>query len=67
MEWKSVEVGVIQGSVLFLLFIADIKDSIPSGVELLKYADDILIYLSRKSHNNSTMESANIRLSKLQS
>ena len=55
-EWKSVEAGVIQGSVLgpvlFLLFIADIR------VELLKYADDILVYLSRKTHDDSTMQAA---------
>jgi pterin-4a-carbinolamine dehydratase len=47
-EWMPVVAGVIQGSVLgpilFLLFIADINEHIPVGVELLKYADDILIY-----------------------
>jgi len=61
-EWKSVEAGVIQGSVLgpvlFLLFIADINDSIPAGVELLKYADDILVYISRSKHNDQTMQAA---------
>jgi hypothetical protein len=48
-EWKQVLAGVIQGSVLgpilFLLFIADINDYLPPGVDLLKYADDILAYI----------------------
>ncbi len=48
-EWKDVLAGVIQGSVLgpilFLLFISDINGYIPSGIHLLKYADDILAYL----------------------
>ncbi len=48
-EWKDVLAGVIQGSVLgpilFLLFISDINNYIRSGVNLLKYADDILAYL----------------------
>ena len=48
-EWKSVEAGVIQGSVLgpilFILFISDINKFIPAGVPIEKYADDILSYL----------------------
>ena len=45
-EWFNVEAGVIQGSVigpiLFILFISDINKYLPEGVELEKYADDIL-------------------------
>jgi ribonucleases P/MRP protein subunit RPP40 len=48
-DWKPVEAGVIQGSVLgpilFLLFIHDINEVIPEGIELEKYADDILAYI----------------------
>jgi hypothetical protein len=48
-EWTDVEAGVIQGSVLgrilFILFISDINESLPVGVELAKYADDILAYI----------------------
>jgi hypothetical protein len=49
-EWKQVEAGVVQGSVLgpilFILFIYDINDYIPVGVNVLKYADDILAYIT---------------------
>ena len=55
---EKVKAGVIQGPVLFLLFIADINDSIPIGIELLKYADDILIYLSRRKYDDHTMQMA---------
>ncbi len=52
-EWKQVEAGVIQGSVLgpilFVLFILDINDYLPPGVEILKYADDILAYITGTS------------------
>ena len=45
-DWKRVEAGVIQGSVLgpvlFLLFIADINTYLPEGVRFEKYADDII-------------------------
>lgn len=48
-EWKKVEAGVIQGSVLgpilFVLFIADINNYLPASAQLLKYADDILAYI----------------------
>ena len=48
-DWKSVEAGVIQGSVLgpvlFLIFISDINEVLPQGVDLQKYADDILTYI----------------------
>ena len=41
--------GVVQGSVLgpilFLLYVLDINEYLPSGVELVKYADDILAYI----------------------
>lgn len=47
-SWSPVTAGVIQGSVLgptlFLLFIADINEHIDDIVELIKYADDILVY-----------------------
>jgi hypothetical protein len=52
-EWKPVEAGVIQGSVLgpipFLLFILDVNEYFPKGTDLLKYADDILTYLLAKA------------------
>ena len=48
-EWKKVEAGVIQGSVLgpllFILFIHDINDYMPEGIDIKKYADDILNYI----------------------
>ena len=48
-EWLIVEAGVIQGSVigpiLFILFIHDINKVMPPGVDIKKYADDILNYI----------------------
>ena len=48
-DWKDVRAGVIQGSVLgpvlFLLFISDINSYMPNGINILKYADDILAYV----------------------
>ena len=47
-EWKNVEAGVIQGSVvgptLFILFISDINEYLPVNIKAPKYADDILTY-----------------------
>ena len=52
-NWKEVVAGVIQGSVLgpvlFLLFISDINEYIPPGVNIQKYADDILTYIIVKN------------------
>ena len=52
-EWKKVEAGVIQGSVLgpilFLIFIADINNYMPPGICFEKYADDIIAYIIGKS------------------
>jgi hypothetical protein len=51
-EWNKVEAGVFQGSVLgpilLILFIADINQYIPSGCNIMKYADDILAYVLGK-------------------
>ena len=48
-DWKEVEAGFIQGSVLgpilFVLYIADINDELPVNSELQKYANDILGYI----------------------
>jgi hypothetical protein len=49
-DWKKVEAGVIQGSVLgpvlFLIFIADINECLEKlGVSFAKYADDIIAYI----------------------
>ena len=48
-QWKNIVAGVIQGSVLgptlFLLFILDVEDYLPTGVQHLKYADDILAFI----------------------
>jgi hypothetical protein len=48
-EWKNVEAGVVQGSVLgpvlFLLFISDINHELPEGATIEKYADDIIAYI----------------------
>jgi hypothetical protein len=35
----------VLGPILFILFISDINKFLPEGVELEKYADDILAYL----------------------
>ena len=61
-EWKKVEAGVIQGSVLgpilFLLFIYDINKFIPANVNIVKYADDILAYVTGKHSDNLPQEIA---------
>ena len=55
-EWKPVEAGVIQGSVLgpilFILFIADINEFLPINCCMLKNADDILAYILDKHVDN---------------
>ena len=47
-EWKKVEAGVIQGSllgpILFLLVKADINSFLPESTNLQKFADDLLTY-----------------------
>ena len=47
-NWVSVEAGVIQGSILgpilFILFLHDVNNYIPTESELEKYANDILCY-----------------------
>ena len=61
-EWKPVEAGVIQGSILgpilFLIFISDINDHVPNSIELIKYADDILIYLSLANWDGEIVQAA---------
>jgi hypothetical protein len=56
-EWKDVKAGVIQGSVLgpilFVIFIADINEYLPDGVEIEKYADDILNYIIGNNVNTN--------------
>ncbi|MCA9328072.1 hypothetical protein KDA14_06090 [Candidatus Saccharibacteria bacterium] len=62
-DWQQVEAGVIQGSVLgpilFLLFIADINEYVPTGCSLMKYADDILAYILGRDNCNLAQEIAN--------
>ena len=62
-EWKDVDGGVIQGSVLgptlFILFISDINDYLPVEAELEKFADDILSYLLGKAATNLPQEIIN--------
>ena len=61
--WRDVMAGVVQGSVLgrtlFLLFILDINDYLPDGVELLKYADDILAYIIGSQTTNLPQDIVN--------
>ncbi|XP_065671816.1 uncharacterized protein LOC136089688 [Hydra vulgaris] len=48
-DWKCIEAGVLQGSILglilFILFISDINVYLPPEIILEKYADDILTYI----------------------
>ena len=61
-EWKQVEAGVIQGSVLgpilFIIFLADINEYIPDGIIAPKYADDILTYSISKNNNLKQIQEA---------
>ena len=47
-EWLNIIACVTQGSVLgpalFLLFISDMNEYLPTTAELIKYADDLLNY-----------------------
>ena len=56
------EARVIQGSVLgpilFLLFIADINEYVPTGCNLMKYADDILVYILGRDNCNLAQDIA---------
>ena len=58
-EWKSVDAGVIQrsilGPILFILFISDINEVFQAGVVIQKYADDILVYVLGYSVSNSQL------------
>jgi hypothetical protein len=61
--WKEVEAGVIQGSVLgpilFIIFLSDIEEYLPSNIKAPKYADDILTYcISKKGEENRIQEAA---------
>jgi ribonuclease P/MRP protein subunit RPP40 len=53
-EWLNVIAGVTQGSVLgpalFLLFISDMNEYLPTTAELIKYADDLLTSTNRGLH-----------------
>jgi hypothetical protein len=59
-EWKNVEAGVIQGSVLgptlFILFLNDINEYIPKDTKAPKYADDILTYSKTKESTQAAAE-----------
>ncbi len=60
-EWLKVEAGVIQGSVLgpilFIIFIADLNEYLPNGVNLEKYADDIICYILGRKTNGTLPQS----------
>jgi hypothetical protein len=57
-EWKNVEAvkqGSVLGTVLFLLFIADINNYLPETTNLQKFADDLLTYeiIFNRIHDNT--------------
>jgi len=63
-DWKDVEAGVIQGSVLgpilFIIFLSDINEYIPKNIKAPKYADDILtIDIHDKNEKSNIQEAAN--------
>ena len=62
-EWKGVEAGVVQGSVLgpilFIIFLSDIEEYMPNNIKSPKYADDILAYcMTKKGEENRIQEAA---------
>jgi hypothetical protein len=46
--------GSVLGPILFILFIADLNDYLPTGVSFAKYADDIVGPISSASSPAST-------------
>ena len=44
-DWKNVEAGVVQGPILFILYISDINKYLPTKRFVEKYADDIISYI----------------------
>jgi hypothetical protein len=65
---KPVDTGVTEGSVvgptLFLLFIISINEAVPSKVELIKYADDLLTYTimgTLQQSNNTPIRDRNFK------
>jgi len=59
-NWLDVEAGVTQGSVLgpalFLLFISDVNEYLPTTAALIKYADDLLTYCIFNDFNEDTTQ-----------
>ena len=58
-ELRPVEAGVIQGSILgpilFLIFIMDINEVIPTAIIIQKYADEILTYILNSTEAHCTL------------